>query len=369
MKYSEFLKANASGSDYVFLIAEIGKNFIDVEVEETESVLLSKAIRLVKAAKKAGADAVKFQTHCVADEVLPLEFSSPHFAGVDRYRWVKRNEEATSLNGFWRPLKNACQSIGIEFFSTPMSKGAAIKLEQLGVNLWKVGSADLSDYLLTNFLISTGKPIIVSSGMVSLQELKTHISTYARLGSRPAILYCVSKYPCQPSDFNMATIQGLTKTYPANVIGFSDHSVNSHFPALCAVKLGARIIEKHFTMDRNAWGSDHKASLMPKEYADMVEAVRNGVEGIAVPEAILGEFDRELEGATNIYRKYFEKGLVIASPLRQGDRFEIGHFSAMRPHMHIPIPASELFNILGAKATRDISIGEILTSESIERFL
>ena len=366
MKYSEFLNVNASGSDYVFLIAEIGKNFIDVEVEERESVLLGKAIRLVEAAKEAGADAVKFQTHCVADEVLPLEFSSPHFIGVNRYRWVKRNEEATSLDGFWRPLKNVCQSIGIEFFSTPMSKGAAIKLDQLGVDLWKIGSADLSDYVLLNFLASTRKPIIVSSGMVSLQELKSHISTYARLGSRPAILYCVSKYPCQPNDFNMATIKSLTETYPENVIGFSDHSVDSHFPALCAVKLGARIVEKHFSLDRNAWGSDHKASLMPHEYAAMVKAIRMGVEGIEVQGALLGELDRELEGATNVYRKYFEKGLVIASPVLRGDRFEVSHLSAMRPQMHIPIPASELFNILGAKATRDISIGEILTIEMIE---
>lgn len=366
MKYSEFLTETSLGGDYVFCIAEIGKNFIDVEIEESESVLLRKAIRLVEAAKDAGADAVKFQTHSVADEVLPLEFSSPHFAEVNRYKWVKRNEESTSLDGFWRPLKNACESIGIEFFSTPMSKGAAIKLQELGVDFWKVGSADVSDYVLLDFLASTSKPVIVSSGMVSLAELKNHMDAYAVFGIRPAILYCVSKYPCSPNDFNMATINRLRETYPEHVIGFSDHSVENHFPVLCAVKLGARIIEKHFTFDRGAWGSDHKASLMPSEYAAMVVAIRNAEQNIDVPNDLLGSIDRELEGATNKYRKYFEKGLVLASSIRSGERFKASHFNAMRPLMYIPIPASKLLDVVGAIASRDISAGEIMNSQMIK---
>jgi sialic acid synthase SpsE len=249
-----------------------------------------------------------------------------------------------------------------------MSKGAALRLDQLGVNLWKVGSADVSDFVLIDFLSSTGKPIIISSGMVSLEELKSHLSVYERLGSRPAILYCVSKYPCEQSDFNMLSIKKLLHSYPGHVIGFSDHSVDNHVPVLSAVKFGARIIEKHFTFDRCAWGSDHKASLIPKEYSAMVAAVREGITGFDVPEGLLGDFGRELEGATNMYRKYFEKGLALACPVRRGDRFKAHHFNALRPLMHVPIPASEFFNLIGCTASRDISSGEILTYDMIERF-
>lgn len=365
MRYSDFLSAKALGSDYVFFIAEIGKNFIDVETEESEDVLLRKAIFLVEAAKNAGADAVKFQTHSVADEVLPIEFSSPHFSGVDRYRWVKRNEESTSLEGFWKPLKRVCESLGIQFFSTPMSRGAAIKLNQLGVEIWKIGSADVSDFVLLDYIAPTKKPVILSSGMVSLEQLDNYLATYNRLGVKPAILYCISKYPCPPSDFNMATISRLRKNYPQHIIGFSDHSVENHIPVLCAVKLGAAIVEKHFTINRDAWGSDHKSSLLPEEFATMVEVVRKGVDGFDVPKVLLGDEAQELEGAENIYRKYFEKGLVISCPVRCGERFETRHFNAMRPLMNAQIPASELFNIVGLTASRNIDIGEMMTREMI----
>lgn len=367
MKYADFLEARSSGDHYVYFIAEIGKNFIDVKFEESEAVLLAKAIRLVEAAKRAGADAVKFQTHCVADEVLPIEFSSPHFSGMDRYQWVKRNEESTTLDNFWRPLKRVCETLEIEFFSTPMSKSAAIKLSQLGVDLWKVGSADVSDFVLLHYLASTGKPIILSTGMVSFPELERVISVYARLKVKPTILYCISKYPCPPKDFNMSTIQRLNRRYPGHIIGFSDHSVESCTPAMSAAALGASVIEKHFTLDRNAWGSDHKASLLPHEYEMMVKKVRRGVKDFDVPSDLLGYDDRELEGAENIYRKYFEKGLVLACPVSQGETFGVHHFSALRPLMHLKVPASDLFNVVGRKATRHIMGGEPLSYEMIQR--
>ena len=142
-----------------FIIAEIGKNFIQTESERPVGEYLENAKVLVKAAKDAGAHAVKFQTHNVEDEQLNITVVSPHFKGADRYSWVTRNTNATPLETFWRPLKAYCDEIGIIFHSTPMSRGAAQILQQLDVLFWKVGSGDILDFVLLDYIAKTGKPI------------------------------------------------------------------------------------------------------------------------------------------------------------------------------------------------------------------
>ena len=159
------------GGEEVFVVAEIGKGFIQTKEDQSVEQYLENAKRLVDAAVSAGVDAVKFQTHEVEDEQLPIDIVSPHFTGADRIRWLTRNTNATPLDRFWAPLKRHCEEQGMLFFSTPMSRKAAQKLEELDVPLWKVGSGDTQDYVLLDYLAATGKPIIISTGMVSLQEL------------------------------------------------------------------------------------------------------------------------------------------------------------------------------------------------------
>ncbi|PIP60404.1 hypothetical protein COX00_03470, partial [Candidatus Uhrbacteria bacterium CG22_combo_CG10-13_8_21_14_all_47_17] len=142
----------------VFVIAEIGKNFIQSEDERSVDEYLRNAIALAQAAKDAGAHAVKYQTHTVEDEQANVEVVSPHFKGSDRYRWVKRNEDVTPMDGFWKPLKEACDKIGIPFFSTPMSRASAQKLDALNVPFWKVGSGDILDFVMLDYLRRSGKP-------------------------------------------------------------------------------------------------------------------------------------------------------------------------------------------------------------------
>ncbi|MEK7074704.1 MAG: N-acetylneuraminate synthase family protein, partial [Patescibacteria group bacterium] len=145
----------------IFIIAEIGKNFIQTQEERPVAEYLENAKVLVRAAKESGADAVKFQTHNVEDEQLNINVVSPHFKGADRYSWVTRNMNATPLDEFWRPLKAYCDEIGIIFHSTPMSRGAAHMLQQLDVPFWKVGSGDILDFVMLDYLASTKKPIII----------------------------------------------------------------------------------------------------------------------------------------------------------------------------------------------------------------
>lgn len=299
---------------------------------------------LIDEAKHAGADAVKFQTHDVEDEQMPLHIVSPHFKGMDRYQWVKRNTEATPL-AFWKSVKGYCDERGILFFSTPMSRKAAQKLEPLDVPLWKVSSADVRDALLLRTLRSTGKPIIISTGMVSRKELEEVVKDLGE--SDLAILYCVSIYPCPPEHFNLASIRYLQKKYPQAVVGFSDHSLGRDV-ALAAVKLGARIIEKHFSLARDLWGPDHKVSITPQEMKDMVHAIRSGAFADADERPFLGTPDREFEGANNDFRPYFLKKLAAAQDLPAGTILQEDNLYAMRPAKELRgLPSQELPNVLG----------------------
>src|SRR3989344_6099252 len=133
------------GGDDVFVIAEIGKNFIETEAEQPIETYLANAKKLIDAAIASGADAVKFQTHVVEDEQLDIKVVSPHFKGADRYSWISRNERSTPFDAFWWPIKAYCDEKSILFFSTPMSRGAAEKIMPLDPLLWKVSSGDRSE--------------------------------------------------------------------------------------------------------------------------------------------------------------------------------------------------------------------------------
>ena len=154
----------------VFIIAEAGKNFMHTEEERPVAEYLENAKQLVDEAIKGGADAIKFQTHQVEDEQLNLDVTSPHFKGSDRYSWVTRNTNSTPKNEFWKPLKAYCDEKGIIFMSTPMSRNAARVLDEVGVNVWKIGSGDILDFVEYDYIRNTGKPIIFSTGMSTLEE-------------------------------------------------------------------------------------------------------------------------------------------------------------------------------------------------------
>jgi sialic acid synthase SpsE len=344
------------GSDDIFVIADIGKNFIQTEEDRPMEEYLSNAKKMIDEAHAAGVDAVKFQTHEVEDEQLPVDIKSPHFKEKDRYSWVKRNTDATPL-AFWKELKNYCDKKNVLFFSTPMSRKSAQKLQKLDVPLWKIASGDVQDHVLLDYLFSTKKPMMMSTGMVSLRELD-EVVRYVHAGQDAAltltILYCVSKYPCPPEFFNLSTITHLQKTYPKAIIGFSDHSLG-HDVALAAVKVGARVIEKHFSMSRDVWGPDHKVSMTPAEMTAMVKAIRSGAYKDIDPSPYLGESSKELEGATNQFRPYFLKTLVAFKDLEAGTVLQKDMIAAMRPQMQSTgFPSQEFEAILGRRITRNM---------------
>lgn len=272
----------------VKIIAEIGKNFITKETEQSVEECLANAKELVVAAKQAGADVIKTQCHVFKDERYKRSEA--------RYEWIKRNEAATPYETFWKPLRAFCDELGISFLCTPMSKDAAVKINDL-VDEWKVGSADILDFDLLDYIISTHKPVIISSGMSTKQQLQKSLVHLIGSGSRFSILHCVSLYPCPLDKLNLNTIDYLKHKYPYAPIGFSDHSLDTLAPAL-AVSKGATIIEKHFTLDRESFGPDHKVSLLPDEFKEMVRNVRKA-------ETMLGVEDKILLNQERAYWKNF----------------------------------------------------------------
>lgn len=240
------------------IIAEIGKNFIDTEQETDVSTNLIKAHDMVAEAESCGATTVKFQCHVFEDEQRKRDKS--------RYEWIQRNERATPFEEFFVPIQKFCEDIGIEFLCTPMSRLAAEKINPL-VKRWKVGSADINDVQLLDYIKSTGKPVILSTGMSTIEQIDWAVDC---LGEQIEFInYCVSLYPCPIWKIDLRRIVDLRNEYEF-LVGLSDHSLSIEVPAL-AVRMGAVAVEKHFTFDRNAWGPDHKASLLPNEFKEMAE--------------------------------------------------------------------------------------------------
>ena len=333
----------------VFVIAEIGKGFIQTKEDKTQEEYLENAKKLVFSAKEAGAHAVKFQTHWLEDEQMNISITAPHFSGMDRYNWVKRNETATPL-WFWQELKKYCDDLGIIFFSTPMSRGAAKILEQVGVEIWKVGSADILDFVMLDYLASTKKPIIISSGMSTLEEIDKAVGFLQKRAIKIALLHCVSQYPCPLENLNLKTIEFFKERY--NVpIGFSSHSIEID-SAIAAVQMGARIIEKHFSFSRDFWGSDHKSSLLPDEFKAMVDKIRKCVR---VDLADYGKADKVLQEEEAVFRPVFRKSLVAGSDLAAGDILTSEKIYAMRPQVYIDgLHSEEYENVLGKKVIKDL---------------
>lgn len=341
------------------VIFEIGKNFVTTEKEQPESVLLEEIKRFVKTAKRCGAKTVKFQVHNVEDEIHPdISITSPHF-NQDRYSWVKRNSYSPE---FWWRVKKICTKEGIEFLATPMSRGAAeILNEEIGVDRWKIGSGDILDFVLLDYVRDTGKPVILSSGMSTLEELKMSYQYLAEKVKEITILHCVSQYPCPTVRLNLGTIPFLRRQFPGVPIGFSDHSLGIQ-GALMAERLGATIIEKHFTLDKSAWGPDHKASSSPHEMQELMEQLGKPVE---MPQGIMGIEDKYLQPEEEQFRPSFRKGLYAARDIQPNEFIDPDMLISLRPQSPFALPSQEYPNFLGKFTKKAISQYQPISYEDI----
>lgn len=291
------------GDDHsCFIIAEAGSN---------HNGDINQAKKLVDIAAESGADAVKFQTF-TADKL----FSKNHPAN----KIVKKFEFKLEWH---KEIKEYCDKKNIMFMTTPFQKDAVDLLEKLNVECYKIASGDMDYYSLLDYVSSTGKPIVLSTGMAYMDEVKEAVNRIKRSNTRQvAILHCISNYPPENKDINLKVIQTIKEEFDIPV-GFSDHSMGIVIP-IAAVAMGANIIEKHFTISRKLEGMDHFYALEPQELKQMVEEIRK-VEaamgnGVKIP--VKGEFPE---------RHYARRGVIAACDLKEGQTIEEEHLDYVRP--------------------------------------
>lgn len=337
--------------DRVFIIAEMSANHCgDFEL----------AKKIISAAKDAGADAVKIQTYtadtitidCKRDEFLIKD-------GLWKGRYLYELYQKASTPWEWQPkLKEYADSIGIPLFSTTFDFTAVDFLEKMNVPMYKIASFEAFDYPLIKYAAKCGKPMIISTGVSTLEEMQGAIDACKAVGNNDiTLLKCTSAYPAKLEDMNLLTVKDMIERFGSQgvKIGLSDHSMFIE-PVVVAVALGARVIEKHFTLDRALGGEDSGFSLNMDEFAAMVKAVRN-------TEAALGKVDYTI----NEGNRKFGRSLYAVKNIKAGERFSTENVRSIRPCFGLePVNWDA---VIGRTAACDIAFGEPLSDNKIEGVL
>ena len=321
-----------SGPSYI--IAEIGVNFNgNVEL----------ARKMIDAAREAGADAVKFQTFTAESLVTqgtPKVLYQEETTNVTEthYEMIRKLEFKREDH---KPIMDYCAKSGIEFISTPYDVDSAKFLKELGVEVFKTASADLVDLPLQEYLAQNADYCLVSVGMATLGEVEDAVNLYRKYKNENVVLlHCVANYPCSDESLNLRVLQTLKRTFGMH-IGYSDHSIGP-LAASLSTALGARVFEKHFTIDRELPGPDHKASVTPDEFKEMVQQIRRA-------ELMLGSSVKKCQDEERQMSQVSRKSIVVNRELPSGAQIKREDLTTKRPGTGIP---SSRFNEVIGKKTR-----------------
>lgn len=339
-----------------FVIAEAGVNHNGSE---------ELALKLVETAAKAGADAVKFQTFkakkLVAEGTATAEYQKQQTGVDDQFEMIRSLELSEDLH--WR-LVSHCKECGIEFMSTPFDIEAATFLLDLGMERLKIPSGELTNFPYLRQLAAFDKPLILSTGMSSLDEVDQAVSVIheernKREFSKPladmlTILHCTSNYPAQFEDVNLKVIQTMTSNLEIPV-GYSDHTSGT-LVSVAAVAMGAQVIEKHFTMDRDLPGPDHKASLEPNELQELISRIRQ-------IEICLGDGIKKPRASELPVRDLVRRSVTLMSDKEAGDMINEDDLTLLRPGTGIP--PRQLYDVFGKRLKSSKKAGTTLTWQDL----
>lgn len=331
--------------------------FVIAEVSGNHNRDLAKALRLIEVAKEAGADAVKFQTYTADSMTVPsddpeFQIMSGTWAGWNLYELYQ--QAATPYEWFPRLFAHA-REVGITVLSSPFDPDAVDRLEEWGAPAHKIASNELTDWPLVARAARTGKPLILSTGTATLEEIDATVAFLERQGARAfALLHCVSAYPAPLDAANLRTIRAIEERYGVPA-GFSDHTLGTTAPVV-ATALGAAIIEKHFILDRAEGGPDSSFALEPAELAEMCRAVRDAHH--AMGRVSFGM--SEAEKASPIYKRCFYTTRDIAA----GERLGPDNLRAIRARRGMPSRRFE--EVFGASARRAIARHEPLEEDAVD---
>jgi pseudaminic acid synthase len=331
--------------------------YIVAEMSANHNQDFEQAVRIVQAAKEAGADAIKLQTYTA--DTLTIDSDQEYFRITGGMLWDGRSLYDLYREAYtpweWQPkIKKIANDLGLDFFSSPFDHTAVDFLEDMEVPAHKIASFELVDLPLIRRVAQTGKPIIMSTGMATLTEIDEAVRTVREAGgSQLALLKCTSAYPARPEEMNLQTIPHLSETFGVPA-GLSDHTMGIAVP-IAAVALGACIIEKHFTLSRDTPSADSTFSLEPHEFKAMVEAVR-------VAEKALGTVHygvSEAEAKSRVFRR----SLFVVKDMKAGEMFTAANLRSIRPAHGLHTRYLE--EIIGRHAKQDIERGTPLSWQLI----
>lgn len=260
------------------------KPYFIAEMSANHGNDLGLALKIVEAAAEAGADCLKVQTYTA--DTLTLDCDNEWFrikGGLwDGKRLYDLYSEASMPWDWHKPLKERCEELGMDFLSTPFDESAVDLLDELGCEAFKIASFELVDTPLIRYAASKGKTMIISTGMASLEDIQDAVDAVRETGNEDIVLLrCCSEYPANPADMNLASIPDMARRFGVPV-GFSDHSMG-HLADVAAAALGARVIEKHFCLDRGIKTADSEFSMTPAEFRAMVDSVSAAVDAVGEP--------------------------------------------------------------------------------------
>ncbi len=329
-----------------FIIAEAGVN---------HNGDINQAVKLIKAAAKAGADAVKFQTfktENLTTKKSPTAAYQKKNVGKDN-QWSLLKPLEIRENDYPRLVKE-CGKAGIEFMSTPHGHIESVKLLKPMVKQWKVGSGDLTNLPFLKYLGETKQPIILSTGMATIGEIREAVETIEKTGNKQIIiLQCITNYPCPDENANVGMMLDIQKHFPEYSVGYSDHTIGIE-ASILAANLGAKVIEKHFTLDKSLPGPDQKNSLEPDELKKMIDSIRQEIKlDMNKAQVYMGSKHKKPLKSELVIAEMARKSVVAQVDIPTGTIITEKMLTIKRPAKGGFHPR-EYWNVLRKKAKRDI---------------
>jgi len=347
MKIADYLIGEHSG---VFIIAELSAN---------HNGSLEKAIETIKAAKRAGANCIKLQTYTA--DTITIDSNNDDFIIKDTI-WNGRNlyqlyQEAYTPWEWHAEIMRVAKEEGLVCFSSPFDKTSVDFLEELNVPAYKIASFEITDIPLIEYVASKGKPVIISTGIATMEDIELALDACKRMGNEQiALLKCTSSYPAPVEEANMIMVKDMADRYGV-ITGLSDHTMGSTVPVV-ATCFGAKIIEKHFILDRSIGGPDASFSMNEAEFTEMVKVVREAERAIGVVDYNLTE--KQKKG------RDFSRSLYVVEDMKAGDIITEINVRSIRPGFGLH---PRYFNqILGKKVSIDLSRGTAFNLTYCEKF-
>jgi sialic acid synthase SpsE len=328
-------------------------SYIIAEAADSHFGDINRAISMINKAKEIGADCIKFQHHIPDEEMLPIVPKSDNF-DLSLYEFLKKYALTIEQH---KTLKEVCDKIGIKYLCTPFSYKAAQELMTIGIDAFKIGSGEFTDTTMLKDIVKFNKPLILSVGMCDILDIdRTIINVFNGSQVSFALMNCTSEYPPNYEDINLPFIKHLKDCFPDFIIGHSDHTPDN-YTSFAAVSMGAKIIEKHITLDHNDKGPDSSVSIDFTEFKDLIEGIRKIEKAMIKKTKIIQEKEKQIA-------EWAHRSVVTINDIKKGEVLTKENIYTKRPGTGIPSHFYDI--ILGKKARHSLNKNTLLKLEDYE---